>query len=111
MTVSTHVLDAGAGTPAAGVSVTLSRLADGWLDVESGVTSADGRYRFTAETPSGTYRLVFATGAYFAARAAATFYPEVTVAFTIPEPAAEAPGHFHVPLLLSPFAYSTYRGS
>ena len=114
MTVSTHVLDASAGTPAAGVSVTLSRLSGSWLDVESGVTDADGRHRFLADTPAGTYCLTFGTGAYFAARAVETFYPEVAVTFTLPEPAGETPaetGHVHVPLLLSPFAYSTYRGS
>lgn len=111
MTVSTHILDASLGTPAAGVSVTLSRLADGWLDVESGVTDPDGRLRFVADTPAGTYRLAFVTGAYFTARAVPAFYPEVTITFTIPGPAASGPAHFHVPLLLSPFAYSTYRGS
>ena len=116
MTISTHVLDASVGTPASGVSVTLSRQAGSWLDVESGVTDADGRHRFVADTPAGTYRLTFGTGAYFAARAVATFYPEVAITFTIPEPpdgsaAAEGTGHLHVPLLLSPFAYSTYRGS
>jgi 5-hydroxyisourate hydrolase len=115
MTVSTHVLDAGAGTPAAGVSVTLSRLSGSWLDVESGVTDADGRHRFVADTPAGTYCLTFGTGAYFTARAVETFYPEVAVTFRIPEPAGEAvtggTRHVHVPLLLSPFAYSTYRGS
>jgi 5-hydroxyisourate hydrolase len=116
MTVSTHVLDASLGTPAAGVSVTLSRLAGSWLDVESGVTDAEGRHRFVGDTLAGTYCLTFATGAYFTARAVETFYPEVVIAFTIPEPADEAAaargtGHFHVPLLLSPFAYSTYRGS
>ena len=115
MTISTHVLDASAGTPAAGVSVTLSRLEVGWLDVESGVTDADGRYRFLADTPAGTYCLTFGTGAYFTARAVETFYPEVAVTFTVAEPADETDagvtGHVHVPLLLSPFAYSTYRGS
>ena len=116
MTISTHVLDASVGTPASGVPVTLSRLAAGWLDVESGVTDAGGRYRFLADTPAGTYCLTFGTGAYFTARAVATFYPEVAVTITLPEPAAEAAdapgeGHVHVPLLLSPFAYSTYRGS
>ena len=112
MTVSTHVLDASLGTPAAGVSVTLSRRAGSWLDVESGVTDADGRHRFVADTPTGTYCLTFATGAYFAARAVPTFYPVVAVTFTIGEPEDGADtGHFHVPLLLSPFAYSTYRGS
>jgi 5-hydroxyisourate hydrolase len=120
MTVSTHVLDATAGRPAAGVDVTLSRSGPdgGWLGLESGTTDADGRRRFAAPTPPGMYRLVFGTGRYFAARAVATFYPEVTIAFTIHEPVAGAgepaygtEPHFHVPLLLSPFAYSTYRGS
>jgi 5-hydroxyisourate hydrolase len=114
MTISTHVLDASLGTPAAGVSVTLSRLAGGWLDVESGVTDPDGRHRFVADTLAGTYCLTFGTGPYFAARAVPTFYPEVVITFTIPESqdmAAENVGHFHIPLLLSPFAYSTYRGS
>jgi 5-hydroxyisourate hydrolase len=112
MTVSTHVLDASLGTPAAGVSVTLSRLAVSWLDVESGVTGAEGRHLFVTDTPAGTYCLTFGTGAYFTSRAVATFYPEVAITFTIPEPPdGTAVGHFHVPLLLSPFAYSTYRGS
>lgn len=115
MTISTHVLDASVGAPAAGVSVRLSRQAGSWLDVESGVTDADGRHRFVADTPAGTYCLTFGTGAYFAARAVATFYPEVAITFTLQEPPegpdAAATGHFHVPLLLSPFAYSTYRGS
>jgi 5-hydroxyisourate hydrolase len=115
MTISTHVLDASAGTPAAGVPVTLSRLAVGWLDVESGVTDSGGRHRFVADTPAGTYCLTFGTGTYFTARAVATFYPEVAVTFTIPDTAdgtaSGVTGHFHVPLLLSPFAYSTYRGS
>jgi len=116
MTISTHVLDASIGTPAAGVPVTLSRLEVGWLDVESGVTDSGGRHRFVGDTPAGTYCLTFGTGAYFTARAVATFYPEVAITFTIPEPAdgtaaAAEVGHFHVPLLLSPFAYSTYRGS
>jgi 5-hydroxyisourate hydrolase len=113
MTVSTHVLDASLGTPAPGITVTLARLAGGWLAVESGATGPDGRHRFDAHTPAGTYRLTFATGAYFTARAVKTFYPEVTVTFTIPDAPADgaAASHFHVPLLLSPFAYSTYRGS
>jgi 5-hydroxyisourate hydrolase len=112
MSVSTHVLDASRGAPAQGITVTLSRRAAGtpglagdWRTVESGVTDADGRFRFAADSPAGTYRLAFATGPYFAAWAVAAFYPEVTIAFTV------ADGHFHVPLLLSPYAYSTYRGS
>jgi 5-hydroxyisourate hydrolase len=112
VTISTHVLDASVGAPAAGVPVVLSRGetaaepgAGQWRPVESGVTDADGRCRFAAVTSAGTYRLAFATGPYFAARSVAAFYPEVTITFTAGD------GHFHVPLLLSPFAYSTYRGS
>jgi 5-hydroxyisourate hydrolase len=112
MTISTHVLDASLGTPAGGMPVTLSRLEVSWLGLESGVTDADGRHRFLADAPAGTYCLTFGTGAYFAARAVPAFYPVVAITFTIPAPAeGTPPGHFHVPLLLSPFAYSTYRGS
>jgi 5-hydroxyisourate hydrolase len=109
MTVSTHVLDASAGQPAAGVAVSLSfgGPSGDWAPVESGETDADGRHRFGAATEAGVYRLAFGTGSYFAARGVATFYPEVTITFTVTGPGA----HYHVPLLLSPFAYSTYRGS
>ena len=107
MTVSTHVLDASVGRPATNVAVALSFLdpAGAWVAVESGETDGDGRHRFGAATGPGVYRLVFGTGAYFAARGVAAFYPEVTITFTVVD------GHYHVPLLLSPFAYSTYRGS
>jgi len=112
MTISTHVLDASLGVPGTGISVTLSRLEIAWIDVESGVTDPDGRHRFLADAAPGTYCLTFRTGAYFAARAVQSFYPEVAVTFTIADPAdGMSPGHYHVPLLLSPFAYSTYRGS
>ena len=112
MTVSTHILDAVAGTPAAGVSVSLSRRDpdESWLLAEAGVTDADGRLRFATETTGGAYRLTFATGRYFADRGVPTFYPEVVITFstvTLEGP----PGHYHVPLLLSPYSYSTYRGS
>jgi 5-hydroxyisourate hydrolase len=114
MSVSTHVLDAGRGAPAAGVAVSLSRLGPQdpdlpgggrWDAVEAGVTDSDGRCQFAAATPAGSYRLAFATGEYFRVRAVPAFYPEVTITFTVGR------GHYHVPLLLSPFAYSTYRGS
>jgi 5-hydroxyisourate hydrolase len=110
MTVSTHVLDAVAGRPAVGVSVDLAALdaSGSWRPAEAGVTDGDGRIRFAAQTPAGAYRLTFATGRYFAGRALATFYPEVTITFAVE---GDPPGHFHVPLLLSPYAYSTYRGS
>jgi len=107
VTVSTHVLDASVGGPASGVAVMLSFLdsSGAWVAVESAETDGDGRHRFGAATGPGVYRLVFGTGAYFAARGVAAFYPEVTITFTVVD------GHYHVPLLLSPFAYSTYRGS
>jgi 5-hydroxyisourate hydrolase len=112
MTVSTHILDAVAGTPARGVSVELSIREDNrsWRSVETGVTDVDGRIRFAAETASGVYRLTFATGPYFSDQGRVGFYPEVVIAFSAVA-LDDAPGHYHVPLLLSPYAYSTYRGS
>ena len=112
MTVSTHILDAVAGGPAAGVSVSLSLRDPGgsWLPAEAGVTDADGRIRFATETTGGVYRLTFATGRYFANRGMVTFYPEVVITFSTVT-LDDAPGHYHVPLLLSPYSYSTYRGS
>jgi len=105
MSVSTHVLDAVAGRPAAGIAVQL--LAGNDL-VAEGVTDADGRCRLTEEpTAAGPHRLVFATGDWFQARQREAFWPEVVLSFAVREPAE----HHHVPLLLSPFAYSTYRGS
>ena len=119
MTVSTHILDAMAGRPAPGVSVALSLLDAGgtWRPVEEGVTDADGRLRFAAQTSAGVYRLTFATGPYFGGRSVATFYPEVAITFSVEgEPPGHSDhsghsGHYHVPLLLSPYSYSTYRGS
>jgi 5-hydroxyisourate hydrolase len=110
VTVSTHILDTVAGHPAAGVSVALSMLVSGgsWLPVETASTDVDGRLRFAAPTLGGVYRLTFGTGPYFAARSVDTFYPEVTITFTVE---GDPSGHYHVPLLLSPYAYSTYRGS
>ncbi|MEU5759201.1 hydroxyisourate hydrolase [Nocardia sp. NPDC047648] len=103
-TLSTHVLDAVRGAPAAGVTVTLHQ-EDRQLD--SGETDVDGRIGALGEAlEPGTYRLVFDTGAYFARREVETFYPEVSIAFAVTEER-----HYHVPLLLSPFAFSTYRGS
>ena len=112
MTVSTHILDAVAGRPAAGMSVSLSLQDRGgsWLLAEAGVTDADGRLRFATETAGRVCRLTFATGPYFAEREVATFYPEVVITFST-DTVDGTPGHYHVPLLLSPYAYSTYRGS
>ncbi|WP_448072868.1 hydroxyisourate hydrolase [Georgenia yuyongxinii] len=108
--VTTHVLDAVAGVPAAGVGLTLLRHAGGELtEVAAGHTDADGRAGELgpASLEPGTYRIVFATGEYFSALGRPAFYPEVTIDFRVE---AGRP-HDHVPLLLSPFAYSTYRGS
>jgi 5-hydroxyisourate hydrolase len=110
MTLSSHVLDGTSGGPAEGVTVRWDRLdGESWEPVARAATDADGRVReWSGATPAaGTHRLVFDTGAYFAARRMPTFYPEVVVVFEV----TEADDHHHVPLLLSPFAYSTYRGS
>ena len=107
--LSTHVLDAVLGQPAAGVRVTLlSSGAGDWREIGSDETDTDGRIAtFTsgALAPGG-YRLVFATGAYFERSGQQGFYPEVVISFVLDEER-----HYHVPLLLSPYAFSTYRGS
>jgi 5-hydroxyisourate hydrolase len=110
MSLSTHVLDATNGRPATNVAVTLHlRIDDRWEPVGGGVTDEDGRCREL--TPVGlqaaTYRLTFDTGTYFSKSGQTGFYPEVSIVFEVTEPTR----HHHVPLLLSPFAYSTYRGS
>ncbi len=108
--ITTHVLDIGTGKPAAGVAVTLEVL-DGerWLRIAAGATDGDGRVKSLGpdRLASGTYRLGFDTGAYYAAAGTETFFPEVTLTFAV----SETQSHYHVPLLLSPFGYSTYRGS
>lgn len=110
--ITTHVLDTSRGRPAAGVPVTLEiESAGGWKLLGKGTTNTDGRVGdlMNADQPlaNGVYRLIFDTGSYFANQNVQNFYPLVTVVFRI-----EAPGqHYHVPLLLSPFGYSTYRGS
>ncbi|MCP2165375.1 hydroxyisourate hydrolase [Goodfellowiella coeruleoviolacea] len=108
--VTTHVLDAARGRPAAGVPVVLqARTGTGWRVLAEARTDADGRVRQLgpARLAAGVYRLVFDTDAYFTATATTGFYPEVSVTFRIGDPG----GHHHVPVLLSPFAFSTYRGS
>lgn len=108
--ISTHILDTALGRPAAGVAVTLERWEGGaWVVCGAGATDADGRLKgllAVEQVSSGRYRLIFATGEYFARQGHAAFYPEVAVTFE-----AEREGSYHVPLLLSGFGYSTYRGS
>jgi 5-hydroxyisourate hydrolase len=109
-TLSTHVLDAASGQPAAGVRVALDRRdGDGWRALGERVTDNDGRVSDLAPggLGAGVHRLVFATGEYFAATGQTGFYPEVPVIFEV----TDTGRHYHVPLLLSPFAFSTYRGS
>ena len=112
-TISTHVLDTALGRPAAGVRVILEQVDGAGVPVSLGVGETDGDGRLRDLLPKGQtlapgdYRLRFDTGAYFAASKRETFYPSVMVEFRIVGPAA----HYHVPLLVSPFGYSTYRGS
>jgi 5-hydroxyisourate hydrolase len=110
--ITTHVLDTARGRPAAGVPVTLEAKGEGgWTIVGRGATDADGRLRDLAPSDfvlnAGAYRLTFDAGAYFAAAGAEGFYAEVVVSFVVRDAAA----HYHVPLLLSPYGYTTYRGS
>jgi 5-hydroxyisourate hydrolase len=102
------VLDTSAGRPATGIRVSLEDVSGGtWLG--EGHTDEDGRVPEIGpdRLDAGDYLLRFATGEYFAARGTPALYPEVVVVFTVSDPGQ----HYHVPLLLSPFAYSTYRGS
>jgi 5-hydroxyisourate hydrolase len=101
--ITTHVLDTSVGLPAQGVAVRLLR--DG-VEVAQGSTDDDGRWLALdgAATAPGAYRLVFATGVYFSG---ASFHPQVVVDFEV----TDATEHHHVPLLLTPFGYTTYRGS
>ena len=110
--ITTHVLDTSLGKPAAGVAVTLDKQeAGGWKTLGGGATNADGRAEELlprgATLAAGIYRLRFDTAAYFRARGVEGFYPHVEIVFTV----QDAAQHYHVPLLLSPFGYSTYRGS
>jgi len=110
--ITTHVLDVSVGRPAANVSVILEMQSGRgeWAEAAQGTTDADGRLREWAAAktlPAGIYRLIFDTGAYFAARKIASLYPQVVIVFEV----GDAQEHYHIPLLLSPFGYSTYRGS
>ncbi|MBK7864917.1 MAG: hydroxyisourate hydrolase [Archangiaceae bacterium] len=112
MGISTHILDTTRGKPAAGVTVSLElrSAADGsWRRVAEGVTNEDGRVKPLLETlaAAGTYRIRFEVESYFKALGTEAFYPVVTIDFVV----KAASEHYHVPLLLNPFGFSTYRGS
>ena len=112
-TISTHILDTSRGKPASAVAVSLeSQNSDeSWTQLTHAWTDEEGRVKpfFLLEEPlpAGTYRLVFDTEAYFSTLEINCFYPQVCVVFTI----KEEPQHYHIPLLISPFGYSTYRGT
>ena len=111
--ITTHVLDTSRGRPAVGVRVRLETQNENgdWQELARGTTDQDGRVSDLLPAgqrlASGAYRLTFETGSYVRAQGLSSFYPYVSVAFEIIDPAQ----HYHVPLLLSPFGYSTYRGS
>jgi 5-hydroxyisourate hydrolase len=110
--ITTHVLDTSRGAPAAGIAVTLERdvARTGWASVGAGVTDADGRLRTLAVPGSllpGAYRITFDVDAYFRAQRVTSFWRHVAIEFVVRDTNA----HYHVPLLVSPFGYSTYRGS
>ena len=109
--ITTHILDLAHGRPAAGVTVELeARTNDEWQRVGRSATDLDGRVRDLMAPEAlraGIYRLTFDTEAYWRQHGVETFYPLVTVTFTV----REGRSHYHVPLLVSPWGYSTYRGS
>lgn len=110
MGISTHILDTSLGRPARGVRVTLLHSAGStWQRLAEGTTDADGRVKPLLETipAAGTYRLEFDVAPYFAAQSVNAFFPSVSIDFAV----RAANEHYHVPLLLNPFGYSTYRGS
>jgi len=124
MKITSHILDTARGAPAAGVRVALAvRGAAGeWREIATGITDTDGRVADllagagdgdgAGAGASGEYRLTFATADYHRDHGVACFHPRVEVVFTVAGVAADNPdAHYHIPLLLSPFGYTTYRGS
>lgn len=109
--LTTHILDTSKGKPAAGISVILFQQEnDSWKQIASGITNEDGRISGLIKTDAilvtGNYKIKFETKAYFDKQGIQSFYPFVEISFTITDNE-----HYHVPLLLNPFGYSTYRGS
>ncbi len=110
--ITTHVLDTSAGRPAQGITIVLEQLSsDGkWIRLGKGKTNSDGRLPTLLsdeiQLDHAVYQLVFDTGTYFKVQGVKGFYPSITITFEIADDT-----HYHVPLLLNPFGYSTYRGS
>lgn len=117
--LSTHILDTSRGKPASEVPVTLYRQGSGqtWTKIGAGITDGDGRFReFFAVAPTeaaqtglqaGVYKLHFEVGSYFRSRNVDSLYPFIEIVFAVADPKQ----HYHIPLLLNPYGYSTYRGS
>jgi 5-hydroxyisourate hydrolase len=111
--ISTHVIDIMRGRPAKGITVSLHKFSSSnqWEPLAVGTTDTDGRIRNMLDLrhilTTGTYRLSYEAADYFRALGTACFFPEVAVTFLIENPTE----HYHIPLLLSPYAYSTYRGT
>lgn len=106
--ISTHILDTSLGNPAQGVEVELERETGGqWQRVAKETTNADGRISFACPADAGTYRLQFHIESYFQKNKLTAFFPQASVTFRI----TDTQRKYHVPLLLNPYGYSTYRGS
>jgi len=111
--ITIHILDTSQGKPGASIPVVLDQKthAAGWESIAEGITNADGRINDLLETDAvivpGHYRLVFETGPYFLRQDIECFFPQIAINFVI----KDAMQHYHIPLLLSPFGYTTYRGS
>ena len=111
--ITTHILDLVSGLPGSGVPVRLERESEseGWQPIAEATTDADGRVKdlmsSTQALLAGNYRLIFDTGAYFSMRNTESFFAQITISFVVKDPLQ----HYHVPLLLSPHGYTTYRGS
>ncbi len=110
--ITTHILDTARGCPASGVELSLyQQVDDGWKRLSGGVTNSDGRVPGLLEDgvvlAPGTYRMHFATAEYFSNQSLEVFYPWADVVFNL----GAGGEHYHIPLLLSPYGYSTYRGS
>ena len=110
--ITTHVLDTAQGKPAAGIEIRLESLSpdNTWLELAKGITNADGRIPDLLDDDvrlePGQYRMVFEVASYFSAQQVKYFYPYVSVSFIL-----DSANHYHISLLISPFSYSTYRGS
>ncbi|KAK8389076.1 hypothetical protein O3P69_020806 [Scylla paramamosain] len=109
--LTSHVLDTATGRPAANMRIVLHKLeGDAWQEITTKTTNCDGRAGYFVPKEAftqGTYKILFDTGAYFKQLAVKGFYPYVEIVFVIENPEE----HYHVPLLISPYGYSTYRGS